>query len=101
MEPQDGLQKLPGAGAHVHIATLFQCLYQPAPAHWAMLPSTLEWHVLILAIAAAGFAWPAALAVAAVGWLMSAVVAGLQAAQAKFAPKHEGWASRAVIAALC
>ena len=24
---------------------LFQCLYQPGPAHWAMLPSTLEWHL--------------------------------------------------------
>ena len=33
---------------------MFQSLYQPAPAHWAMLPGTLEWHgaAVLLAIAA-------------------------------------------------
>ena len=25
---------------------LFQCVYQPGPAHWATLPATLEWHLL-------------------------------------------------------
>src|SRR5262249_12326847 len=28
---------------------LSQCLSQPAPAHWAMLPATLEWHAAALA----------------------------------------------------
>jgi len=37
---------------------LFQCIYQPGPAHWAMLPSTLEWHLLVLLIALTGFFWP-------------------------------------------
>ena len=33
---------------------MFQCLYQPGAAHWAMLPSTLEWHVAALLLGLAG-----------------------------------------------
>lgn len=29
---------------------LFQTLYQPGPAHWATVPSTLEWHAIALTV---------------------------------------------------
>jgi GT2 family glycosyltransferase len=80
---------------------LFQCVYRPAPAHWAMLPSTLEWH---LATALAGVTalawWPAGLLATAM-LLLSAAVAALQAAQARLAPAHAGPAARLLVAALC
>jgi GT2 family glycosyltransferase len=80
---------------------LFQCLYQPGPAHWAMLPSTLEWHLAAALVALAGlFWWP--------GWLiagamlsLSVLLAVLQARQAVLAPRHEGILARLLIAGLC
>src|SRR5207248_6595231 len=41
---------------------LFQCLYQPGPAHWAMLPSTLEWHAAAALLAVGALFWGPALA---------------------------------------
>ena len=32
----------------------FQSIYQPGAAHWAMLPSTLEWQVVAMAMALLG-----------------------------------------------
>jgi GT2 family glycosyltransferase len=82
-------------------AGLFQCLYQRGPAHWAMLPSTLEWHLgAALAALAAVFWWPAWGVVAGM-LLLALLVAGLQAAQATLAPAHDGLRSRLVVAALC
>src|SRR5262249_53997398 len=49
---------------------LFQCLYQPLPAHWAMLPSTLEWHAAAALVALTGLLWPAA-------WALAAAMLGL------------------------
>jgi GT2 family glycosyltransferase len=80
---------------------LFQCLYRPGPAHWAMLPSTLEWHAAAAVIALAGFAWPAAWFVAGAMLFLSMTVAVAQAAQAKVSARHRGQGSRAVVAALC
>jgi len=80
---------------------LFQCLYQPAPAHWAMLPGTLEWHLVAVLIAAAALYWPMAWAGVAAMLLLSMAVAILQAAQARLAARHEGWISRLVIVLLC
>jgi O-antigen biosynthesis protein len=80
---------------------LFQCLYQPGPAHWAMLPATLEWHVTLALVAAAGLFWPPAWFVLALMALLSVAVAALQAAQARLAPRHEGWFSRLLITGLC
>src|SRR5262245_15687821 len=81
---------------------LFQCLYQPAPAHWAMLPSTLEWHLAAaLAALAALFLWPVVWLVVAAMLALSLAVAGLQAAQASLAPEHDGLLSRLVVAGLC
>lgn len=60
---------------------LFQCLYQPAPAHWAMLPSTLEWHAGVTLVAMLGFLWPMAWLIAAGLLALSFVVAALQAAR--------------------
>ncbi|HJT35289.1 MAG TPA: glycosyltransferase [Pirellulales bacterium] len=80
---------------------LFQCLYQPGPAHWAMLPSTLEWHIAAVVVALWALLWPP-LAIAAVAMLvMSAMVAILQAAQAKLVRPYAGLHSRALIALLC
>src|SRR5262249_2264333 len=82
-------------------AGLFQCLYQPGPAHWAMLPSTLEWHVALALLGLAGLFWPAVwLAVAALLGL-SVGVAVLQACQARLAPEYAGFKARCLIAALC
>jgi GT2 family glycosyltransferase len=83
---------------------LFQCLYRPGPAHWAMLPGTLEWHLAIGLIGLIGLsssAWAFAGVAMAVMLGLSAAVAGLQAAQARLAPEHEGIRSRLLIAALC
>jgi GT2 family glycosyltransferase len=80
---------------------LFQCVYQSGPAHWAMLPGTLEWHLGagLLALAAL-FWWPAWGGVALM-LLLSLLVAGLQAAQASLSPAHDGVRSRLLIMALC
>jgi GT2 family glycosyltransferase len=80
---------------------LFQCIYQRGPAHWAMLPATLEWHLAAgLAALAAVFWWPAWGLVAGM-LLLALLVAGVQAAQAKLAPHHDGLRSRLLVAALC
>jgi GT2 family glycosyltransferase len=78
----------------------FQCIYQSGPAHWAMLPATLEWHLAAGLVALTAFRWPLGWAVVAMLGL-SLAVAVIQAAQARLEPGHEGLASRALIAALC
>src|SRR5947208_273776 len=80
---------------------LFQCLYQPSPAHWAMLPGTLEWHLAAGLVALAALFWPTAWLAVAAMLALALGVAALQAAQASLAPQHEGLRSRLVIAALC
>jgi len=80
---------------------LFQCLYRPAPAHWAMLPGTLEWHAAAALAAVAAVFWPPAWAGVAAMLVLALAVAGLQAAQARLAPRHDGPLSRLVVAALC
>ena len=80
---------------------LFQCIYQPGPAHWAMLPSTLEWHLAIALCCLAIPLWPAAAAIAATLWFLSLLVAVLQGEQAELAPKCDGLLSRLVVSCLC
>jgi GT2 family glycosyltransferase len=80
---------------------LFQCVYQPVPAHWAMLPSTLEWHLLAAVAAVTGIFWPYAWIGTGIMLVLSLVVAGLQAAQARLAPEHESFLSRLMIMGLC
>ena len=80
---------------------LFQCLYQPGPAHWAMLPGTLEWHFLAGLLALAGLFWPLAWIGVAAMLGLSLVIAGLQARQAQVPPQHDGPAARLLITALC
>jgi GT2 family glycosyltransferase len=80
----------------------FQCVYQPGPAHWAMLPSTLEWHVAALLVGILGLVWqPALVGAAGVMILLSVLVALIQAAQARLPREHDGLRSRALIGALC
>ena len=50
---------------------MFQCLYQPGVAHWAMLPSTLEWQVAALLLGLAG------VLVGPSGWILGAGMLGL------------------------
>jgi GT2 family glycosyltransferase len=80
---------------------LFQCIYQPAPAHWAMLPSTLEWHLLAVIVALAGFFWPWAWVGVAAMVVASFAVAGLQAAQARVSERYDGWGARLLVTWLC
>jgi ATP-binding cassette subfamily B protein len=80
---------------------LFQCVYQPGPAHWATLPATLEWHMAVGLVALAGVAWWPLWAVAGVMILLSVGVALLQAAQARLPAGYGGLASRLIVAGLC
>jgi GT2 family glycosyltransferase len=80
---------------------LFQCVYHRGPAHWVMLPNTLEWHAVAALVALSALAWPWAGAVAALMLGLSVVVACLQAVQAQLAPRHNGPAARLLVTALC
>jgi hypothetical protein len=80
---------------------LFQCVYHRGPAHWASLPSTLEWHALTALIALAGLLWTPALIVAAAMLATSVLVAALQASQARLPPGYRSWASFIMVAGLC
>jgi GT2 family glycosyltransferase len=79
---------------------LFQCLYQPRPAYWLMLPSTFEWHVAALVVLLAGALWPVLLLAGAGMLALSLLVAGLQGWQAYLPPKLDRFGSRCVVAAL-
>jgi O-antigen biosynthesis protein len=80
---------------------LFQCIYQPGPAHWAMLPATLEWHVVTVVVALAALFSPLVWCVVAVMGSLSLLVAALQAAQARLETQRAGPASRLLVMALC
>ena len=80
---------------------LFQSLYQPGPAHWAMLPSTLEWHAGAALAGVAGFFWWPAWIVVAVVLGLSLAVAVLQTCQATLPSEHDGVRSRVLVMALC
>jgi GT2 family glycosyltransferase len=95
---------LPGALIYRGIfgTGLFQCLYQPGTAHWAMLPATLEWHLAAACLAGlAALAWPLAWIAVAAMFGLSLLVAALQAAQARLAPAHDGPAARLLVMGLC
>lgn len=80
---------------------LFQTIYQPGPAHWAMAPSTLEWHLSAFALLLLGLGSISLAIVGATMLLASIVVAVLQSAQASLRSDHDGFRSRFLIAALC
>jgi O-antigen biosynthesis protein len=80
---------------------LFQCIYQPGPAHWAMLPGTLEWHLGAGAVALAALFWPLGWFAVALMLALSVGIAILQAAQARITPEHDGLRSRLLVAWLC
>jgi GT2 family glycosyltransferase len=79
----------------------FQCIYQPAPAHWATLPSTLEWHAGAVVIALFALLWPTAWIVVAVMLVFSIAVALVKALQARLPDPYQGLASRLTVAGLC
>jgi hypothetical protein len=79
---------------------LFQCLYQPGPAHWAMLPGTLEWHAATLLVGLTALVWPAAALLAGSMLALSLLVAALQAAQARLPAPHDGVKARGLVAVL-
>ncbi len=80
---------------------MFQCLYQPSPAHWSMLPSTLEWHVIaaLLAVAALVFA-PSLAALTAIMLTLSLAVAALQGLKAPLPAEHNHWRAKLLVAIL-
>lgn len=80
---------------------LFQCIYQPGPAHWAMLPGTLEWHVLAGIVVLVGVFLPILWLLVALMECLSLAVATLQGVQARLAPRHEGIGSRTLVTFLC
>jgi GT2 family glycosyltransferase len=80
---------------------LFQCIYQPGPAHWAMLPSTLEWHAGTALLALAGIYLPMAWIGAGLFLLASVLVATLRGLQAQVAPRYDGWLARGLVISLC
>jgi hypothetical protein len=80
---------------------LFQCLYKPAAAHWAMLPCTLEWHLAAAVAALAALFWSSTLWIPGLMLLLSVLVALLHASQAQLAATHRGLAARLLIASLC
>lgn len=102
---------------------LFQTLYQPGVAHWASLPSTLEWHAGIALLVLISLLWPGAgivFGVLHIGhWKLhpnhfslllmmallmmgtSVATAVLRAFQAPLAPRYESIKARLLIAALC
>ena len=80
---------------------LFQCLYRARPAHWASLPSTLEWHLTAAALALVALFWPLAWAGVATMLGLSVAVAAVQASQARLPPRYDGLLARAAVAALC
>src|SRR5262249_55911570 len=100
-----GLQGLRLGGNIIYRGTfgtaMFQCVYRPGASHWAMLPSTLEWHTAATLVALAGLLWSPGLFVALGMVGLSVLVAALQAAQANLVPGHRGLASRLVVAGLC
>ena len=82
---------------------MFQCLYQPGPAHWAMLPSTLEWHVAAAAARSGGGA-----RLVPRGWIVGAGMLGLSLRSPPCRPPRPAWsrptddgAPGLLIAALC
>lgn len=80
---------------------LFQCLYQPGPAHWAMLPSTLEWHAVAAVFGLWSLLWPPLVLISAAMLALSLTVAALQATQARLPRRDAGLRSRMEIAVLC
>ncbi len=80
---------------------LFQTIYKPGPAHWAMLPTTLEWHAVAGGFALAAIAWLPALFVAMLMLLCTFAVVVGQAIQANVARANDGIAARCVVATLC
>lgn len=79
---------------------LFQCLYQPPAAHWALIPATFEWHLVAAFLAVNAVVYrPAGLV--ALGMLAcSLLVASLQAAQARLPARYSGPWQRLTVAVL-
>ncbi len=80
---------------------LFQTIYDRGPANWAMLPSTLEWHLAAIGLALASLVVVPARLPAAMMFFCTALVVAGQAMQAKVARDADGIAARLVVAVLC
>jgi O-antigen biosynthesis protein len=78
----------------------FQCLYQPGPVHWAMLPTTLEWHLLAAAAALSALFWIPAWLVVATMLGLSVLMAAILADQARLPEEHDGFFSRFLVTGL-
>ena len=86
----------------VFASGLFQTLYQPGAAHWAMIPTTLEWHAVLLIVAALAVAiapWMGLVAAAMLA--LSLGVTSLRALQAPLPKECRRVLPRLITAALC
>jgi GT2 family glycosyltransferase len=79
----------------------FQCIYQPGPAHWARLASTLDWHLAMVGLVLLALFWPWAWVGVGLMLACSVVLACLLASQATLAPDYDGFLSRLLICGLC
>jgi GT2 family glycosyltransferase len=86
----------------VFASGLFQTLYQPGAAHWAMIPTTLEWHVALVIVSALALAFLPSLGILAAAMLaLSIAVASLRALQAPLPKECRGVLPRLITAGLC
>jgi hypothetical protein len=80
---------------------LFQCIYRAGPAHWTLLPSTLEWHLAAGLLALTGLLfWSGLVILAAIMLAMSFTIATVLGAQARLAPEHDRLKARWLIIGL-
>jgi O-antigen biosynthesis protein len=80
---------------------LFQSIYQPGAAHWAMLPSTLEWQGVAVSLGLLGATSLFMAAMAAVMLWLTVVVALIQAIQARIPRKYDSLRGRLLVGLLC
>jgi len=79
---------------------LFQCIYRSPNAYWALVPASLEWHIVAIFAAVNALLWRPAGLLAAGMIFLSVLVAALQSLQSRLPSRYSGVLSRVVIAAL-
>jgi hypothetical protein len=85
----------------VFAAGMFQTLYQPGTAHWAMLPLSLEWMLATVLIGVLSLAVPEGWWVVGLMATLPVVVASLRASQASLPRRYDGIKARTLVAGLC
>jgi GT2 family glycosyltransferase len=79
---------------------LFQTLYETQTSALAYIPFTLEWNAVAVVLLLAGLLTGDSLPLAMLPLLIALVAAGVKGWQARLAPQHDRWSSRALVALL-